>query len=272
MIFFAPAKINLGLQVLDRRSDGFHNIQTIMHLTGLCDILEIKKSDKKKSGLEFTQSGIELEPGSPHHLCVSAWEVFQKEIRLPPLAMHLHKQIPVGAGLGGGSSDATSALLGINRILGNPVQRDTLHRMATSLGSDCPFFLHHSPMLAEGKGERLTPVNIELSGMKLVLFHTGIHISTAEAYAGIHPSPGRMDLHELPRYPVQMWKEILINDFEVPVFNLYPELGSLKRSIYTAGATYASLSGSGAAIYGIFDREPDLPRDLQPMVLWKGPL
>jgi len=272
MILYSPAKINLGLHVLDKRSDGFHNIQTIMHLTGLSDILEIIKSNHDKQGLRFSQSGMELEPVSSKNLCISAWEAFQQEVGLPPLAMHLHKQVPVGAGLGGGSSNATFTLMGINRIMGNLLPMDTLHRMASSLGSDCPFFLHDRPMLAEGKGELLTPLELGLSGMKLILFHTGIHISTSDAYAGIGPSPGKMDLHELPQHPVQAWKEILFNDFEVPVFKRYPELDSLKRSIYAAGAIYASLSGSGAALYGIFEKEPDLPGEIQPTVLWEGTL
>jgi 4-diphosphocytidyl-2-C-methyl-D-erythritol kinase len=243
-----------------------------MHLTGLCDILEIKRSDRQEQELVFTQSGIELEPGSSKNLCISAWEALRQKIRLPPLTIHLHKQIPVGAGLGGGSSNATCTLTGINRIMGNPLPMETLHPMATSLGSDCPFFLHGRPMVAEGKGDLLTPLDIQLSGMKLVLFHTGIHISTAEAYSGIHPSAGGLDLHELPQHPVDVWKEKLINDFEVPVFQRYPELDSLKQSIYAAGAIYASMSGSGSALYGIFEKEPVLPGNLQSGLLWKGTL
>lgn len=272
MIFYSPAKINLGLQVLNRRTDGFHNIQTIMHFTGLCDILEIKKSEKDEVELQFTQSGIELESGSGKNLCVSAWEIYQQEVRLPPLAIHLHKQIPVGAGLGGGSSNGTITLMGLNRMMGNPIPPGTLHHMATSLGSDCPFFLYDRPMLAEGRGEVLTPVDIKLTGMYLVLFYTGIQISTAEAYAGIRPAPRSMDLRALPQQPVHRWKDILSNDFEVPVFKLYPELGSLKRALYDAGAIYASLSGSGSALYGIFENIPDIPADLQSSIHWKGTL
>lgn len=272
MIFYSPAKINLGLQVLNRRPDGFHNIQTIMHLTGLYDILEIIRSEKDAAPLTFTQSGLALEPGSSKNLCISAWEAVQRELSLPPLAIHLHKQIPVGAGLGGGSSNATFTLRGINTLMDNPLPPETLYRMAASLGSDCPFFLYDRPMLAEGRGELLTPVDLQLTGLHLVLFDTGIHISTAEAYAGIVPSPGKLDLRELPQHPVRSWKEILSNDFEIPVFGKHPGLESLKHSIYRAGAVYSSLSGSGAAIYGIFEREPVLPADLLEGVLWKGPL
>ena len=272
MIFYSPAKINLGLQVLNRRSDGFHNIQTIMHLTGLCDILEIIRSGKDDAPLTFTQSGLALEPDSSKNLCISAWEALQQEVRLPPLTMHLHKQIPVGAGLGGGSSNATFTLRGINTIMGHPLPPEALHRMAASLGSDCAFFLYDRPMLAEGRGELLSPVDLQLSGLLLVLFVTGIHISTAGAYAGIDPAPGKLDLRELAKHPVRIWKEILSNDFEIPVFRNHPELEDLKESIYRAGAMYASLSGSGAAIYGIFEKKPDLPPDLLKAVLWKGKL
>jgi 4-diphosphocytidyl-2-C-methyl-D-erythritol kinase len=272
MILFSPAKINLGLQILRRRGDGYHDIQTIMHHAGLCDILEIRVSQPDSRRLKFSQSGIELESGDLKNLCISAWEIFEEEAGLPPLEIHLHKQIPVGAGLGGGSSNATHTLLAINRIMGDPLPMGTLHRMASSLGSDCPFFLHDRAMLAEGRGEILTPLELSLKGKYLVLFNKGIHISTARAYAGIQPAPLRFDLRELPNLSFDSWKKVVTNDFEEPVFRLHPELEALKAAIYSAGAGYASLSGSGSALYGLFEEKPDLPGPLQRCAIWKGKL
>jgi 4-diphosphocytidyl-2-C-methyl-D-erythritol kinase len=272
MIRYSPAKINLGLQIIMRRGDGYHDIQTIMHHAGLCDILETRASAPGSQPLKFSQSGIQLESGDQKNLCISAWEIFQKEAPLPPLEIHLHKQIPVGAGLGGGSSNATHTLLAINRIMGDPLPMGTLHRMASSLGSDCPFFLHDRAMLAEGRGEILTPMEWSLKGKYLVLFNRGIHISTAQAYAGIQPAPSGFDLRELPHLSFDSWKKYVTNDFEVPVFRAHPELEALKAAIYSAGAGYASLSGSGSALYGIFEELPDLPEPLQRFAIWKGEL
>jgi 4-diphosphocytidyl-2-C-methyl-D-erythritol kinase len=272
MILFSPAKINLGLQILKRRGDGYHDIQTILHHTGLCDILEVKKSAPGSQPLQFSQSGIELESGDHKNLCISAWEMFQQEVGLPTLEIHLHKQIPVGAGLGGGSSNATHTLLAMNKIMGDPLPMDALQRMASSLGSDCPFFLHDSAMLAEGRGESLTPLELSLKGKFLVIFYKGIHISTSQAYAGTQPAPLRFDLRELPHRSFDSWKELLTNDFEVSVFGLHPELEVLKADIYSAGAGYASLSGSGSALYGLFEKVPELPGPLERCAIWKGRL
>ncbi len=270
MIIFSHAKINLGLQVLSRRKDGYHNIRTVMHPAGLCDILELKESPHDGRELMFSSSGLSLEPGAGKNLCISAWDAYRKEVSLPPLSIHLHKQIPVGAGLGGGSSDATHTLLGLNRIMGEPLGKEDLHRMAAALGSDCPYFLHGSAMLAEGRGEILSPLQLQLKGLSLVLFFDGTRISTAEAYQGIRPAPGKTDLRNLRHLPVREWKERITNDFEGPVYRLYPELENLKQSVYEAGALYASLSGSGSALYGIFKKMPELPGNLQRCTLWKG--
>jgi len=272
MILFSPAKINLGLQILSLRSDGFHDIQTIMHHAGLCDIMEIRKSGDDREGLTFSQTGIELESADKKNLCISAWETFREEVSLPPLEIHLHKQIPVGAGLGGGSSNATHTLLAINRIMGDPMPDAVLYRMASSIGSDCPFFLYDTAMLAEGRGEILTPLELSLKGLYLVIFHTGIHISTAEAYAGTRPAPMRIDLRELQHLSIHKWKEVVTNDFEDSVFSQHAVLGDLKSAIYRKGALYASLSGSGSALYGLFQEKPDLPDQLRQYAVWKGKL
>lgn len=270
MIHFAPAKINLGLHVLERRKDGYHNLQTVMVPTGLCDLIEITALSEQTETLRFEQTGIPLEKESAVNLCVKAWELISRKVRIPSLLIHLHKQIPVGAGLGGGSSDATHTLMGINRWLENPLPEETLHAMATSLGSDCPFFLYGQAMLAEGRGEILTPIHVALQGYWLYLFHPGVHISTAEAYSGIQPSADRPDLRNLLNQPVQSWKEKVVNDFEYSVFRGYPGLREMKESIYAAGAVYASMSGSGSAMYGLFPSPPVLSGALARQILWKG--
>jgi 4-diphosphocytidyl-2-C-methyl-D-erythritol kinase len=270
MILFSPSKINLGLQVIERRSDGYHNIQSVMLPVGLCDILEIKRMDLGHEGIAFTQTGIQLESEPAFNLCIRAYQIFNEEVKLPPLGIHLHKQIPVGAGLGGGSSNASHTLMGLNKLTGEPVPEKKLHEMAASLGSDCPFFLHGKPMLAEGRGEILGPLSLDLGGLFLVLFHAGIHISTVEAYGGVTPSPLRNDLSRLVQEPVKVWRKQVVNDFERPVFSKYPELELLKQSIYRAGALFASLSGSGSALYGLFPGFPKLPADLARYVIWKG--
>ncbi len=270
MIHFAPAKINLGLHVLEKRPDGYHNLQTLMVPTGLCDLLEITPLHEEGEGFRFEQTGIPLEEGSGVNLCVKAWELVTRELPVPPLLIHLHKQIPVGAGLGGGSSDATHTIMGINRLMGNPLPGDTLHAMAARLGSDCAFFLHDRAMLAEGRGEILTPAGVDLRGIWLVLFHPGVHLSTAEAYRGISPSPDRTDLRTLLEQPMERWKDTLQNDFEKTVFREHPVMGEMKASIYAAGAIYASLSGSGSAMYGLFESPPVLGDELARHILWKG--
>lgn len=272
MIHFAPAKINLGLHVLERRADGYHNLQTVMVPTGLCDLIEITKLPEQRDKFRFEQTGIPLEEGSGVNLCVKARELMAREVRVPSLLIHLHKQIPVGAGLGGGSSDATHTLIGINRWLEDPLPEETLHTLATSLGSDCPFFLHGKAMLAEGRGEILTAIPMALQGYWLLLFHSGVHISTAEAYSGIQPSADRPDLRKLLDQPIQTWKDAVVNDFEYSVFREYPGLPELKELIYAAGAVYASMSGSGSAMYGLFTSPPLLTGALADQILWRGVL
>jgi len=270
MILFSPAKINIGLQIIERRKDGFHNLQSIMFPVGLSDILEIRRSRVKGEAFRFSQSGIKfLTPGETN-LCVSAWEHFSREATLPPVEMHLHKQIPVGAGLGGGSSNATTTLIGLNLLAGSPLAEGKLLEMSAQLGSDCPFFLHSKPMMMEGRGEILNPVSLPLDQCYLVLLFPGIHVSTADAYDGVKPVAPEVELGELIAKPMDQWKGSVMNDFERSVFEKYPELDRLKQDLYESGALYASLSGSGSSLYGFFTRMPELPEKLERHVIWKG--
>jgi 4-diphosphocytidyl-2-C-methyl-D-erythritol kinase len=270
MILFSPAKINIGLRIIERREDGYHNLQSVMVPVGLFDLLEIRTDDAHSHGLHFRQTGIPVEAGSGKNLCERAFELMAHEITLPPVQIHLHKQIPVGAGLGGGSSNASYTLKGLSRITNNGISPERLHQLASRLGSDCPFFLHHQPMLMEGRGEILSPSSVNLEGHHLVLLFPGIPISTAEAYAAVRPSSSGFDLGQLPARPPDQWRGLVVNDFEKEIFRLYPLLEDLKTGLYNAGANYASMSGSGSSVYGIFHHVPRLPAGLEKYVIWKG--
>jgi 4-diphosphocytidyl-2-C-methyl-D-erythritol kinase len=271
MIYFSPAKINIGLQILNKRTDGYHNIQSVMHPVGLCDILEINILPTADKGFLFSQSGIRFEGDQEDNLCLQAMELFRKETQIPPVQMHLHKQIPVGAGLGGGSSNASTTLLGLNALADNPLSVKQLGELAAILGSDCPFFLDPQSMLMEGRGEILSPLFLSMEEIYLVLLFPEIHVSTQDAYAGVIPAIPPLQLKELIKEPLSRWEELIENDFEKSVFKRYPQLVSLKRELYSSGASYASLSGSGSSLYGLFKKQPSLPDGLQKYVIWEGP-
>jgi 4-diphosphocytidyl-2-C-methyl-D-erythritol kinase len=270
MILFSPAKINIGLHITERRPDGFHNLQSVMYPVDLCDILEIRPSGAGNQALHFSRSGISSgeEPGD--NLCEKAYKIMTREVRLPPVEIHLHKQIPVGAGLGGGSSNAAATLKGLNQLSDHPLSREKMHKLALSIGSDCPFFLHHEAMMMEGRGEILTPVSVKLDGLCLVLLFPELHISTAEAYAGVIPELPAVHLGQNISKPVDEWRGKVVNDFERGIFRRYPELEILKKELMKAGALYASLSGSGSSLFGIFTGSPGLPDNLSRYVVWRG--
>jgi len=270
MIYFSPAKINIGLQILEKRPDGFHKLQSVMHPVGLCDILEINSVDLSDQKILFSQSGLRFKADLEDNLCLKAFEMLAGEIFLPPVRMHLYKQIPVGAGLGGGSSNASVALMGLNSLAKNPLSKERLTELAMMLGSDCPFFLNDGPMLMEGRGEILSRVRLNLSGYYLVLLFPEIHISSAEAYRGVKPLIPGHQLKKLIQEPVNSWKDQIVNDFELSLFESYPRLEKFKEKLYTSGAVYASLSGSGSSLYGIFTRRPSLHDSLRKHVIWAG--
>jgi 4-diphosphocytidyl-2-C-methyl-D-erythritol kinase len=192
------------------------------------------------------------------------------ELRLPPVSIHLHKQIPVGAGLGGGSSNASTVLSGLNALAASPISTEKLAVLAGQLGSDCPFFLHRYPMMMEGRGELLSRVSVSLDSFYLVLLFPEIHISTAEAYRSVSPRIPEQDLNQLIGVPVERWRDRLVNDFEASIFTEYPLLKSCKLSLYRAGAVYASMSGSGSSLYGLFKARPELGAGIRKHVIWEG--
>lgn len=250
MITFPPAKINLGLRVLSRRPNGYHNIQTLMLPIPLCDVLEVLPSSE---GMRY-DFGTWCE-APEDNLVVKAFHKVEevKGIQLPPIEIILRKRIPIGAGLGGGSSDATSMILLLDELFSLHLTDVEKHEIATSLGADCPFFLAKTSQIAEGIGERLTPFPLDLEGKYLTLLHSDIAVSTREAYRGVTPTTVGMDVREALALPLEEWKAVLCNQFEPHIFQLYPQLAEGKKSLYQAGATYAAMSGSGSTLFALSD-------------------
>jgi len=239
------------LYVTDKRTDGFHAIQTLFYPVPFHDVLEIVPADKAAVYL----SGKTIEGSTDNNLCWKAYRLLQHDYTLPPAAIYLHKLIPIGAGLGGGSSNAAHTLLVLNRLFELNLSKEQLLYYAAQLGSDCAFFTQTQPMLAEGRGELLRPVNISLAGYHLLLVLPNVHISTAEAYAGISPKTPQYALEETVNLPVKEWRHQLSNDFEEHIFRQHPLLANIKDGLYGKGAVYAAMSGSGSTVFGLFDDE-----------------
>lgn len=249
MINFPTGKINLGLHILRKRNDGYHDIETALLELPFCDVLEAIESEEPA----FNTSGLEI-PGSGN-LILDAERVFRKQQQIPVLSFHLHKIIPMGGGLGGGSSDAAFALKLMRDHYAPQVTNEELKKLAAEIGSDCAFFIDGGLQFATGRGEVLSPLNIDLKNYSVVLVNIGIHVSTKEAYDGVVPNENRISLKDLLEKPIAEWKEILVNDFETSVFKKYPELEQIKRDLYDQGAIYASMTGSGSTMFGIFESE-----------------
>lgn len=271
MVVFPNAKINLGLNVLSKREDGYHEIATPMVPVDFCDILEVMEGKK----FSFECSGVETGEGDADNLCVKAFRLLQKDFDLPEVQMYLHKQIPVGAGLGGGSSDAAFVLKAVNEIFQLFLDESILEDYASRLGSDCPFFIQNKPAIATGRGEQLEPVPLSFSGKKVLLVYPDIAVGTAEAYQGIQPAEPELPVMQIIRsFPLEQWHQYLRNDFEHTIFSKYPEIQAIKDRLYENGALYAGMSGSGSAVYGIFNEStlPDHVDSLFPKeyMVWKG--
>lgn len=259
MIYFPPVKINLGLQVIRKRTDGFHDIQSVFFPLPIHDILEIIPDPSGKS-VQFSISGIPVPGNLDDNICVKAWQLLKKDFpSLIPVKMHLHKMIPPGAGLGAGSADGAYALQMISNLGGLALNREQLVHYAAMLGSDCPFFIYNTPCLVTGRGEILEPIAVNLSGKYIMIINPGIHISTREAFAGIQPSEKEIPLAEIIKAEPGSWKDKLKNDFEASVFPSHPEIEALRNLLYKNGALYASMTGSGSTVYGIYNEAPPLP-------------
>lgn len=255
MLAFANAKINLGLNVTEKRSDGYHNIETVFYPVKLNDVVEITDAAETSCVVK----GIDVPGGTRDNLCLKAFDALKKDFDLPPQQITLLKNIPVGAGLGGGSSDAAQLLKLLNEKfkLGLPVA--AMQDYARALGADCAFFIENRPAYAFGKGDQFEPIAIDLSNYQLVLVKPPVHVSTAAAYAGIKPASPRRSVKDLIHLPVAEWKGQLENDFEPSVFSACPEIEQLKTKLYQSGALFSLMSGSGSCVFAIFDGKVTLP-------------
>ena len=259
MVVFPNCKINLGLNVTRKRNDGFHDIETVFYPIAIHDALEAIKIDGSNGNIQFSASGGTIKGKAEDNLCITAYRLLKQDFpQLPAMKMHLHKTIPVGAGLGGGSADGAFTLKLLNQIQSLGLGKDKLAEYALRLGSDCPFFITNRPCFAAGRGELLEPVEPDLSLYKLVIVTPGIHINTTEAFSAINPAIKSKSIKKIIQQPIETWKNELTNDFEEPVFKKYPDINNVKDHLYKVGAIYASMSGSGSSVYGIFPKDKDV--------------
>ena len=261
MISFPNCKINIGLNIVNKRSDGYHDIETVFYPLVLCDALELLPLGMGRSGDEICIEGMKVEGASEQNLCMKALRLMQKELSIPPVKIVLMKKIPVGAGLGGGSSDAAFTLKMVNTFSGAGYTDEHLREMASVLGSDCAYFIVNKPVFASGKGDQLSQISVRLDGLTIVIVKPPIFVSTAEAYSKTTPKQPERSLRELIQLPVEEWKHVIKNDFEHTVFSLHPEIASIKKRMYEIGALYASMSGSGSSVFGIFKGPVNAPKD-----------
>ncbi len=262
MVVFPNCKINLGLNILRKREDGYHALETVFYPVPLKDALELIPSPDStdEKTIRFTQSGLTITGDTANNLCIKAWQLLKDDFpQIGAVDCHLHKVIPMGAGLGGGSANGAFMLQLLNEIFHLALTPETLSYYALQLGSDCPFFITNKPCLASGRGEILTPLSLDLSNYRFILVYPGIHISTAEAFAGIRPANPTLPIMEIIKHPVTEWKDLLLNDFEKPLSATYPILAAIKEALYRHGAVYASLSGSGSTVYGLFEKTHTRP-------------
>lgn len=252
MISFPNAKINLGLNIVERRDDGYHNIETVFYPVPLTDVLEIVPATGDAS---LTCYGNVVDCPVEKNLVMKAYRLMQQHYGLPPVAMHLYKRIPDGAGLGGGSSDAAHAMLMLNSMFDLHVSDAELAAMAATLGADCAFFIYNRPMMATGIGDVLTPIDVDLKGKTLLLVKPPMGVDTRTAYSRVTPHVPDIALSSTIALPVAAWDGLLVNDFEVSVFAALPQLWLIKARLLDAGALYAAMSGSGSTVFGIFDSD-----------------
>ena len=254
MIVFPNAKINIGLNVVSRRSDGYHNLETVFYPIKIYDALEALPA----ANLTFEASGLGIPGRVEDNLCIRAYELMGKDHDLRPVNIHLHKHIPIGAGLGGGSADAAFFIKLVDQLFDLRLSLDQKLDYARQLGSDCAFFIESKPVFAFEKGDRFEPVNLDLSNYSIALVMPPAHVSTSEAYRGVKPYWPARSVKELITLPVEQWKNYIKNDFEESVFKNHVMIRGVKAALYEAGAVYASMSGSGASVFGIFRQKPDL--------------
>lgn len=294
MITFPNAKINIGLNIIEKRNDGFHNIESVFYPVQWRDVLEIIVNEQgtqnpmqNSSGLqipnsiEFTSSGLEIPGSTDSNLIIKAYKLLEPIIsqkqetrnqKQETIEIHLHKVIPMGAGLGGGSADGAFALKMLNEIFELELSNEDLKNYARQLGSDCAFFIENRPVFCYQKGDQFEDFSLDLSNKYIVLVNPSVHISTAEAYSGVTPQIPQISLKETLQQPIKDWREIVKNDFEEKLLIKYPIIAQVKQKLYDSGASYASMTGSGSTVYGIFEQEVNLSDQFGNFATWSGVL
>lgn len=257
MVSFPNAKINIGLNVLEKRADGYHNIESIFYPVKWCDAIEAIP-EQGNGTINTSTFGIPIPGSSDSNLCVKAYHLLSIKYKLPSLHLWLLKSIPMGAGLGGGSADAAFFINMLNDLFQLSLSAGELKIYASQIGSDCTFFIENRPALVTGTGNIINPISLDLNTYYIAIIYPQIHVDTKNAYSIITPHKRQNSLRDMIQAPIATWKETIVNDFEEPIFKANPELAELKKLVYQQGALYASMSGSGSAIYGIFNKKPHL--------------
>jgi 4-diphosphocytidyl-2-C-methyl-D-erythritol kinase len=255
MLAFANAKINLGLNVTEKRPDGYHNLETVFYPVKVYDVIEI--TDDEVTSCEI--KGIDIPGDAADNICLKAYQLLAKDFVLPPQKITLLKNIPVGAGVGGGSADAAFLIKLLNDKFTLGLAMEQMEEYARVLGADCAFFIENKPVFANGRGDQFTSLAVDLSAYFMVLVKPPLHVSTADAFAGLTPAQPVTDLKSILGMPIQKWKALMKNDFEGPIFFKYPEIRLIKEQLYHAGATFALMSGSGSSVFAIFEQQVTLP-------------
>ena len=252
MLYFSGIKINLGLNVISKRADGYHNLESVFYPLPKHDIIEITENTEKD--FELVLSGIPIPGMIEDNLIYKCWLKIKEHLKGKHIKVHLHKCNPLGAGLGAGSANAVTFLTSANQQFNLNLSYHELFNIALSLGSDCPYFLKNTPQFCEGRGEIMSDAKIDLSNYEIKIEKPDIHVSTKDAFAGIEPQQPKPSIKEIIQLPIEQWKGLLVNDFEKTVFKKFPEIEAVKNSMYEQGAIYASMSGSGSEVYGIFEK------------------
>jgi 4-diphosphocytidyl-2-C-methyl-D-erythritol kinase len=268
MLTFPNAKINIGLHIVSKRSDEFHNIESCFYPIDWTDALEIVPAND----FSFEASGLPIPGNQQDNLCKKAYDLIAADHTISQVEMHLLKSIPIGAGLGGGSADAAFTIKAINELFDLKMSLPEQLNYARQLGSDCAFFIENKPVYCINKGDEFEPIHLNLKGKFIYLVNPGLHISTQEAYAGIIPHAGDTTLRSLLEKPITTWKDTVFNHFENTIFPQYPSIAQIKQALYAQGAQYASMTGTGSTVYGIFEHEVQLDKHFTPFKTWKGTL
>jgi len=273
MVVYPNCKINIGLRILNKRADGYHNIESVFYPVPLCDILEITQQEVvQENHITFKSTGIAIPGATEENICIKAYQLINQDYALPAINVHLHKQIPIGAGLGGGSADAAFFIKALNEFEDLNLSFGEMHHYAKQIGSDCSFFINNKPALASQKGEVLEPVGLSLKGFYVVIVYPNIHVSTAMAYSGVVPKAEGRSIEELIKQPISTWKATIFNAFEAGIVKQFPVIGDIKNQLYALGAQYSSMTGSGSAVYGIFETKPEVTNNFSNFTVFETQL